>query len=296
MLSAEGGNTWRRQASRFVGLFAVLFFVAIALSLFPSPKPGQWLAFLQDFFTWQTLLFVLCGFLAQLVDGALGMGYGMISSISLLSAGVSPVTASAAIHTSEVFASGISGYSHYRFGNVNKKLFAYLVIPGTIGAVLGALLLVWLGEKAGDSLRPLIALYALFMGLRILLRVAWPGKPSRRIRQLGILAAVGGFFDSFGGGGWGPIVTSTLIYKGRSPRYIVGSVSLTEFFITLASAATFTLTLGASHFPVVAGLLIGGVAAAPLAARLAGKLPVKTMLVAVGFLVVIWSLRILIRS
>ena len=188
MLSAEGGNTWRRQASRFVGLFAVLFFVAIALSLFPSPKPGQWLAFLQDFFTWQTLLFVLCGFLAQLVDGALGMGYGMISSISLLSAGVSPVTASAAIHTSEVFASGISGYSHYRFGNVNKKLFAYLVIPGTIGAVLGALLLVWLGEKAGDSLRPLIALYALFMGLRILLRVAWPGKPLEKdpaIRHIG---------------------------------------------------------------------------------------------------------------
>lgn len=218
----------------------------------------------------------------------------MISSVTLVSMGVSPVVASAAIHTSEVFTSGISGYSHYKFGNVNKKMFRHLVIPGVLGAVAGALLLVLLGEKAGNWLRPLIAAYAIFLGIRILMRILHqPVQPSRKITHLGWLAGAGGFLDSFGGGGWGPIVTTTLMFKGRTPRYIIGSVSLTEFFITLASAVTFTLTIGTTHFQVLIGLLLGGVFAAPVAARLAGRLPVKTMLSAIGVLVILWGLRIL---
>lgn len=286
---------WKRFVSKFVWAFTFMVVGHIVFSLLPLPGAEEVGQFLMPLWTREILLFIGVGFLAQMVDGALGMGYGMISSISLLSVGVSPVVASAAIHTSEVFASGISGYSHYRFGNVNKKLFRHLVIPGVLGAIAGALILVFLGENAGSWLRPLIAVYALFLGVRILMRVAIQRqKTSRKITKLGWLAGLGGFLDSFGGGGWGPIVTTTLMFKGRTPRYIIGSVSLTEFFITLASAVTFTLSIGTSHVQVLIGLLIGGVVAAPIAARLAGKLPVKTMLTAIGFLVIIWSIRILI--
>lgn len=287
-------TSWKRTATRLVWALALMVIGHIIFTLLPIPDSLRMEHLLKPILVWDTLLFILAGFIAQMVDGALGMGYGMISSVTLVGMGVSPVVASAAIHTSEVFTSGISGYTHYKFGNVNKKMFRHLVVPGVIGAVSGALILVLLGEKAGNWLRPLIAAYATFLGIRILMRVLYqPKNPSRKITRLGWLAGAGGFLDSFGGGGWGPIVTSTLIFKGRTPRYIIGSVSLTEFFITLASAVTFTLTIGTSHFQVLIGLLLGGVIAAPLAARLAGKLPVKTMLSAIGVLVILWGLRIL---
>lgn len=285
---------WKRIATRLVWALALMVVGHVIFSLLPLPDSMRVGTLLKPILVRDTLFFILAGFLAQMVDGALGMGYGMISSVTLVSMGVSPVVASAAIHTSEVFTSGISGYSHYKFGNVNKKMFRHLVIPGVLGAISGALLLVFLGEKAGNWLRPLIAVYATFLGVRILMRVLYqPRQTSRKITRLGWLAGAGGFLDSFGGGGWGPIVTSTLMFKGRTPRYIIGSVSLTEFFITLASAVTFTLTIGSTHFQVLIGLLMGGVVAAPLAARLAGRLPVKTMLSAIGILVIIWGLRIL---
>lgn len=292
----DSETRWKRLASRFVWAFTLMIVGHVLIQWLPVPDWSLVSAALTPFWRWEVLLFVLAGFLAQMVDGALGMGYGMISAISLMTAGVSPVAMSAAIHTSEVFASGISGYSHYRFGNVNKKLFRHLVLPGVAGAVLGALTLVFLGEWNGDMLRILIAVYALFLGVRILSRVFRKKQGPRQVKRLGWLAGCGGFLDSFGGGGWGPIVTSTLIAKGKTPRYIIGSVSLTEFFITLASAATFIGTVGTRHLPVVVGLLIGGAIAAPIASRLAGKLPAKKMLLAVGILVVLWSMRILITA
>jgi len=121
-------------------------------------------------------------------------------------------------------------------------------------------------------------------------------KKNTKVKRVGWLAGVGGFLDSFGGGGWGPLVTSTLISKGRTPRYVIGSVSITEFFVTLASALTFFSLIGLSHLSVIAGLIIGGMAAAPLAARLSGKLPVKTMFIGVGAMVIFWSLRILVKA
>jgi uncharacterized membrane protein YfcA len=143
---------------------------------------------------------------------------------------------------------------------------------------------------------PAIALYAGFLGLKILIK-AFQGQPkTKKIKRLGWLAGLGGFFDSFGGGGWGPIVTSSLISKGRSPKYTVGSVSLTEFFVTLSSAFTFFITVGVSHWNVVLGLLIGGSIAAPIAARFAGKLPRKTMMILVGIMVMIWCVRMFIKS
>lgn len=235
------------------------------------------------------------GFLAQLVDGALGMGYGVTCTTILLSLGVNLPVISGSIHTAEMFSSGISGYSHYRFGNVNKKLFWALLIPGVVGAVIGAVALSTLGVEYADYVRPILAAYTLFLGLRILYSVFKKRKP-QKVKRVGMLAGAGGFLDSFGGGGWGPLVTSTLISKGRTPRYVIGSVSLTEFFVTLASAVTFFTMLGISHWPVIAGLVVGGLLAAPIAARLAGKLPLKTMFIGVGALVIFWSLRILLKS
>src|SRR5690606_1418195 len=149
-------------------------------------------------------------------------------------------------------------------------LFKRLLIPGVIGAIAGALLLVYLGEKYGDWIRPVLACYTLFLGLKILYNAFKKNIVKKKFRFYRILAGVGGFFDSFGGGGWGPIVTTTLITKGRNPKSVIGSVSLTEFFVTLSSAFTFFILLGVSHWQTILGLILGGLIAAPIAAKLAG--------------------------
>lgn len=239
------------------------------------------------------LLMLFAGFFAQLVDGALGMGYGVVSTSFLLSGGLNPAVISGSIHTAEMFSSGASGFSHYRFGNVNMKLFKTLLIPGVLGAIVGAVLLGYAGENYGNMIRPIISVYTLLLGTRILLNAFKEKKKAQKVKHAGWLAGAGGFLDSFGGGGWGPLVTSTLISKGRTPKYVIGSVSLTEFFVTMASALTFFIILGVSHWQTILGLIVGGVLAAPLAARLAGKLPVKKMFIGVGVLVIISSLRII---
>ncbi|PGH39887.1 MAG: ABC transporter permease, partial [Candidatus Nephrothrix sp. EaCA] len=210
--------------------------------------------------------FALAGFAAQLVDGALGMGYGLTTTTVLLSLGLNPAAISGSVHTAEIFTSGASGYSHYRFGNVNKKLFKILLIPGIIGAILGALVLIELGEKYQAAVKPVMAVYTMFLGVRIFYLGVVNKKPEGGFKHYGLLAGSGAFLDSFGGGGWGPIVTSTLVSKGRSPRYVIGTVSLTEFFITLASASTFLTMIGITHWQVIVALVIGGLMAAPLAA------------------------------
>lgn len=286
----------RKLARTLIIVFAVMTVIHLVVSYTPLPPLTQLTEYIKEGFNRRFLFFILAGFLAQMVDGVLSMGYGVTSATCLISFGVNPVAMSAAIHTSEIFTSGISGYSHFKFGNVNKKLFKHLVIPGVIGAILGALLLVYLGEKEGRWLMPIIALYAAFLGTKILIKAFRKQTPTKKVKRIGWLAWIGGFLDSFGGGGWGPIVTSTLIAKGKCPKYTVGSVSLTEFFITLASAFTFFVSVGVSHWNIVLGLLIGGTIAAPLAARLAGKLPRKTMMIALGIMVLIWSIRMFFKS
>jgi uncharacterized membrane protein YfcA len=240
-------------------------------------------------------IMVIAGFAAQLIDGALGMGYGVICTTFLLSIGINLPAISGSIHTAEMFSSAASGYSHYKFGNVNKKLFKVMLIPGIVGAIIGAWLLSKFGDDYAEYIRPLLASYTLFLGLKILLNAFRKNKAAKKVKRVGWLAGAGGFLDSFGGGGWGPLVTSTLISKGRTPKYVIGTVSITEFFVTLASAITFFSLIGLSHWQVILGLIIGGVSAAPIAARLAGKLPLKTMFIAVGALVIIWSVRILLK-
>ena len=235
--------------------------------------------------------FIAVGFVAQLIDGMLGMGYGVVSAISLMSLGLSPVSVSASIHTAEMFASGASGYNHYRFGNVNKKLFRVLLLPGIAGSVSGALLLAHFGEQYANYVKPILAVYLFILGLRIISKAVRKQQDKRRkVKNAGWLAGAGGFLDSFGGGGWGPLVTSTLITTGRTPRFVIGTVSLVEFFVTFASALTFFSILGIKHWQIVAGLIVGGVAAAPLAARLAGRIPTRWMFIGVGLMVIGWSL------
>lgn len=240
-------------------------------------------------------VFVLAGFFAQLIDGSLGMGYGVTSASILLSAEIPPAAISGSIHTAEIFASGASGYAHYKFGNVNKKLFKTLVIPGVLGAFLGALLLVFLSDHYTFLMRCLMATYTLFLGTKFILNAFRSEIRKKKVKRAGWLAATGGFLDSFGGGGWGPVVTSTLVAKGRNIKYVVGSVSLTEFFVTLTSALTFFTLLGLNHWNVILGLILGSFIAAPLGAKMTGIFPRKTSFLLLGILVIIWSIRILFK-
>jgi len=284
---------WKKIATYSAAAFALMLIGHFIFSYIPFRDiTNQAVGFygtLDKNFHWM----VLAGFLAQLVDGALGMGYGVTSAAILLSTGINPAAISGSIHTAEMFASGASGYSHYKFGNVNKKLFKILVIPGVTGAIFGAILLVFLGEKYSNFIRPVLASYTLFLGFKILLNAFRKMNQQKKFKHYGPLAGLGGFLDSFGGGGWGPIVTTTLITKGRSPRFVIGTVSLTEFFVTLASAFTFFTLLGVSHWQTIVALILGGFIAAPIAARLAGKLPRKASFILLGILVIIWSLKIL---
>lgn len=292
----ESEKQWRRLAARLVLVFTLMVLGHIVISFLPLPSLAAVWGAVKPAFDQQFLFYCLTGVIAQTINGALGMGYGVTSAIGLMSLGVNPVVISASIHTSEVITSGASGYSHYKFGNVNKKLFRHLVVPGIVGAIMGVALLVFLGEKAGKSLLPIVAIYAMFLGYKILMRAFRPDAKTKKIRRIGWLAWSGGLLDSFGGGGWGPLVNSALIAKGRSPRYTIGSASLAEFFITLASAVAFLIVTGVGHWQVVLGLMIGGTVVSPFAAKLTGKLPAKTMMICVGVVVILWSVRLIMRS
>lgn len=292
---ATGRRRWDRIARNislaFIFMIIGYFFFTYLPMAAIAGSARDWYAGLDDNFHWV----LLAGFIAQMVDGALGMGYGVASASILLSVGVSPAAISGSIHTAEMFASGASGISHYKFGNVNKRLFWRLVIPGVLGAIAGAIVLVYLGDQYGDWVKPFIAVYTLLLGIRFISNALRRNPVIRKVKRYRLLAAFGGFFDSFGGGGWGPIVTTTLINGGRSHRFTVGTVSLTEFFVTFASAMTFFQLIGISHWQTILALVVGGFTAAPIAARLAGKLPRKTASLLLGLLVIIWSLRIIIR-
>ncbi len=238
----------------------------------------------------EILYYIAGGFIAQMIDGALGMAYGVTATTFLLSVGITPAAASASVHASEVFTSGVSGYMHLKFGNVNSKLFKTLVIPGIIGAIIGAYVLSSL-EEYSTYIKPIVSIYTLFLGVIIIRKALIKRMEKRQLKRVGVLALFGGYLDSIGGGGWGPIVSSTLIASGRHPKYTIGSVNLTEFFVSLASSITFFTVIGLGYWQVIIGLILGGVVAAPIAAKLANKLPVKSMMILVGMVIIIVSLR-----
>jgi uncharacterized protein len=241
------------------------------------------------------LPFVLVGFGAQIVDGALGMAFGVICNTLLVAImGVAPARASANIHIVETFTTAVSGISHLIHGNIDKALFFRLLIPGIIGGVTGAYLLTNLD---GNLVKPFVLGYLVLVGIYLLIRgILFPPKHAKPkvVEPLGL---VGGFLDAAGGGGWGPIVTSNLLVQGVEPRKVVGTVNSVEFFLTLTVSATFIYHLGIKDFALVTvGLLIGGVAAAPFGAIMAKKIPTKIMLILVGIVLTITSTYGFIRA
>ncbi|HSC83449.1 MAG TPA: sulfite exporter TauE/SafE family protein [Pseudomonas sp.] len=230
---------------------------------------------------------VAVGFFAQIIDGALGMAYGITATTFLLSAGASPAAASASVHIAEVFTTGLSGISHVKLGNVNKSLFLRLLLPGIIGAVLGAILIT---QFDGKVLKPYISAYLLLMGLYILSKAYRHVAQRKEPKHVAKLALFGGFVDAAGGGGWGPVVTSSLLGSGSDPRTTIGSVNFAEFFLTISSATSFILLAGEpSTWMMVAGLVFGGLFAAPFAALLCKKLSARTLLTIVGCLITLIS-------
>lgn len=245
--------------------------------------------------TSEIFLYMLAGFVAQMIDGALGMAYGVSSTTFLMAMGVPAAAASASVHTSEIFTSGVSGLMHLKFGNVNRKLFQTLLLPGIVGAALGAYVLSSL-EEYDYIIKPIVSTYTLVLGVLILRKAYQLRKEGVEVKNVAPLAIFGGFMDSIGGGGWGPIVSSTLMARGHSPRFTIGSVNLAEFFVALASSLTFFTMIGLVHWQVILGLILGGIFAAPVAASLTKRLPVKTIMLIVGVVVILISLKTIITA
>jgi uncharacterized protein len=233
------------------------------------------------------LLFTLAGFVAQFVDGLLGMGYGITATSLSLALGLPPGLASASVHTAETIASGASAIAHIRYRNVVWRVARRLIVPGIAGAVCGTLVVV---HMPGRPMKAIVAVYLLALGIRIVFKAFRPSPRPSSSPRLIPLGFAGGFCDAFGGG-WGPIVTSSLLARGETPRTTIGSINVAEFFVTVAIAVTFGLTLGTYAWQAVLGLAIGGVFAAPIAAKLTGRIPTRPLTIAVGALVILLSLR-----
>ena len=241
---------------------------------------------------------LLVGFGAELVAGSMGMGYGVICTSVLLIMNVPPPVVSASIHSAEAFTSAAGTISHWQLGNINKKLTRALAIPAIIGAVAGALALSYFGEKYAKATKPFIAAYTIYLGIKILQNAFKKKEVNQQKKKSNItaLGLIGGFIDSFGGGGWGPLVTGTFIKNGHTPRFVIGSSTFAKCILTVASAITFIFTIGIHHWNVVAGLLIGGIVTAPFSAMLTSKLPTKKMFIAVGIVVIICGMVTVCRA
>jgi uncharacterized membrane protein YfcA len=234
------------------------------------------------------LPFILIGFAAQLVDGALGMAFGVISSTLLISAGVAPAAASASVHIVESFTTGMSGISHALMRNVDWRLLARLAIPGVIGGICGAYLLA--GILSEETARPIVLAYLSLIGLYILWRGLRHKPHERSPKVVEPLGLAGGFLDAAGGGGWGAVVTGNLLIQGANPRKTIGTVNTAEFFVAITVSATFIATLGWEQFThVTLGLLFGGVLAAPLGAVLARRVPAPALMIMVGSVLTLTS-------
>ena len=242
--------------------------------------------------------FLGAGFIFALIDGAIGMSYGVTSTTFSLSMGITPAIASMGVHLSEVMSNGIAGWMHYKMGNINWKLFKILVVWGILGAFAGAFLLSSL-EHYSKYTKPFISTYTLILGLVILRKAFQVGKKrtNGKIKNISLLGLGGGFIDAVGGGGWGSIVLSSLIAGGRHPRFSLGTVKLSRFFVAIVSSTTFVIMLmqNGTRWAPVAGLVIGSALASPIAAKISNKLSAKTLMVAVGIIVIIVSVNSILK-
>jgi uncharacterized protein len=239
---------------------------------------------------------LLVGFAAQLVDGALGMAFGLVSTTFLLGLGVPPALASASVHVAEIGTTGASALAHWRAGNVDRRLWWRLVLPGAAGALAGVALLATLD---GAALKPFVAAYLVLAALWLLWRAAWRWQHHRQQRSphrsAPVAAVAGGFLDAVGGGGWGPVVTGTLMQHSHDPRRVIGTVNAAEFVLAVLTGTTLALAVGLTHWSLIAALAAGGLVAAPLGPLLAARLPQRLLLAAVGVLLLVVSLLTLLR-
>jgi uncharacterized protein len=239
------------------------------------------------------LLFVVVGFTAQIVDGAIGMAYGLISTTILLSLGISPATASASVHAAEVFTTGASALSHWRFGNVDKRLFWRLAPAGMIGGAIGAFVLT---AAPAAVIRPVVSAYLGVMGGVVLWKALRTSRQElKEPRQVPLLGLAGGFLDAVGGGGWGSIVMSTLVGQGTRARLAIGSTNAAEFLVAVTISATFVLMIGLELWPIILGLVLGGVLAAPFGAYITRRLPDRPLMILVGVVIILLSVREVLR-
>ncbi|TCC92025.1 siroheme synthase [Pedobacter frigiditerrae] len=279
-----------RNIKWLIWLSIILFIYTAGLTLWNTePEFKTFLIDIDPLFYW----FLGAGFVFAMVDGAIGMSYGVTTASFSLAMGLPPASASMAIHISEVLSNGIAGWMHYKMGNVNWKLFRLLIIPAIIGAVLGAYILSSL-EHYSAYVKPVVGVYTLVLG-GIILKKAFNIKKKKaagdKIKKIGPLGFVGGFIDAAFGGGWGSIVLSSLIAGGRHPLFSLGTVKISRFFIATLSSLTFFTMLGGRYWEAVLGLIIGSALASPIAARVSNKISAKTIMVAVGIIVMIVSLR-----
>jgi uncharacterized protein len=231
----------------------------------------------------------IIGLIAQTIDGSIGMAYGLTATTFLLSQGVSPAVASSSIHISEIFTTAASGLSHWRLDNINRKLFLNLVFPGVTGGLIGVLILT---NIDGQILKPWISLYLMIMGIYIILKAFKKNILITKINSKKItpLAFTGGMIDAVGGGGWGPVVTTTLLSSGHEPKKTIGSVNSAEFFITTSTGLSFAIFIGINNPETIFGLISGGVLIAPFAAKITTKLPTKLIMLIVGILITFLSM------
>ncbi|MDQ7949467.1 MAG: TSUP family transporter [Pedobacter sp.] len=272
-----------------IWLVFVVFIVSVGFTLWNTePEFQSFLVHIDPLFYW----FLGAGFVFAMIDGAIGMSYGVTSASFSLAMGLPPASASMAIHISEVLSNGIAGWMHYRMGNVNWKLFKILIIPAIIGAVIGAYLLSSL-EHYSQYTKPVVGVYTLVLGTIILLKAfnIKRKRKTKKIKKIGALGFFGGFIDAAFGGGWGSIVLSSLIAGGRHPLFSLGTVKISRFFIATLSSLTFFTMLGGRYWEAVVGLIIGSALASPIAARVSNKISAKTIMVAVGIIVMAVSLR-----
>lgn len=294
----ELSSSRRKVFNKYMVAILLVLLIALSTYLFLSAEQltDLQMALQKDHYMFYWML--LAGFFAELVAGSMGMGYGVICTTLLLILNVPPAVISASIHSAESFTSAAGTISHWQLGNVNKKLVKALAIPAVIGAIAGALLLNYVGERYAKITKPLIAAYTMYLGIRIL-QNAFKKKvinQQKKKSNITVLGLIGGFIDSFGGGGWGPLVTGTFIKNGHTPRFVIGSSTFAKCILTVASAVTFIFTIGIHHWNIVAGLLIGGIVTAPFSAMLTAKMPTKKMFIAVGIVVIIMSLITIYRA
>jgi uncharacterized membrane protein YfcA len=237
----------------------------------------------------------LVGIIAQMIDGAIGMAYGITATTFLLTQGISPAIASSSIHIAEIFTTGASGLSHWRLNNINKKLFLSLVFPGVIGGIFGVIIL---SNIDGKIIKPWISVYLVIMGFYIIIKAIKKKVFVAKIsaKKVGPLAFFGGTLDAIGGGGWGPVVTSSLLSSGHEPKKTIGSVNSAEFFITTTIGFSFVFLMGVNHPEIIAGLILGGIISAPFAAKITTKLSSKLLMTLVGFVIILLSLISILKN